>query len=254
MVVEEGGGVTLYDALGRPLAERAFSLGVDARDGGGVAEVIVWSGGLVARMRDNRLLQVDDFVAPRVRRLQDSAICGEVHRAACGSAAARAPPGTSAEVLVATGDALLVIDAARCEEKHVGASPVTRLAVAPNGAMIAVFTEDGTLVVVSADFENIGASSGRARRGTPAASAGVVRRRRGGAILGRDAAVGGPSGTHSTPTTSPRCYYLRDGARITSRRLSSAACSRCHGGRLPPAPPRPPRCCTMRSRTSTRAP
>lgn len=158
VVVEEGGGVTLYDALGRPLAERAFSLGVDARDGGGVAEVIVWGGGLVARMRDNRLLQVDDFVAPRVRRLQDSAICGEgapePRCVAVLQPPEEAPPGTSAEVLVATGDALLVIDAARCEEKHVGASPVTRLAVAPNGAMIAVFTEDGTLVVVSADFEN----------------------------------------------------------------------------------------------------
>ena len=154
--VEDDGSVTLYDALGRPLPDATFSLGADARDGGGVVEAIVWEDGVVARTADNRLLMAEDLDAPRVTRLQDSAIEGGTPPRCMTvlQPGPDAPPGASPEVLLATDDALLVIDAVRSEERQISLSPVTRMAVAPNNAMVAAFTAEGKLVVMSADFEN----------------------------------------------------------------------------------------------------
>ena len=60
----------------------------------------------------------------------------------------------AAQVLVAAGEGLLVVDA---DAAHAAAAAVGRIqgmAVAPGGQFVAVFTADGRLVVLTADFAN----------------------------------------------------------------------------------------------------
>ena len=56
------------------------------------------------------------------------------------------------QVLVAAGDGVLVVDADAAAEAASAVGPIHAMAVAPGGQFVAVFTADGRLVVLTADF------------------------------------------------------------------------------------------------------
>ena len=56
------------------------------------------------------------------------------------------------QVLVASGNGVLVVDADAAAEAAAAVGPIHAMAVAPGGQFVAVFTADGRLVVLTADF------------------------------------------------------------------------------------------------------
>ena len=59
------------------------------------------------------------------------------------------------QVLVATGDHVLIVDADSAQAHAHGQGPLLALAVAPNGSFVASFSESGRLMVWTADFTKV---------------------------------------------------------------------------------------------------
>lgn len=57
------------------------------------------------------------------------------------------------EVLIATGSTILVVDSKEATDQHLTQGPFTKMVVSPNGKLLALFTLDGKLWVVSTDFQ-----------------------------------------------------------------------------------------------------
>ncbi|KAJ1549328.1 hypothetical protein HK096_000121, partial [Nowakowskiella sp. JEL0078] len=67
------------------------------------------------------------------------------------------PPSLSlsrhVEILLAVNNTVLVSDASGVQDQHLTQGPFTRISVAPSGKVLALFTADGRLWVVSSDFQ-----------------------------------------------------------------------------------------------------
>ncbi|KAK9823042.1 hypothetical protein WJX81_002597 [Elliptochloris bilobata] len=148
MLLEQSGEVHLYSMHGQAQA-RSFSLGGEvAREG--VAACCLYGGGLVALTAGLQLWAVTDLEEPRPQRLADPRLAGPPH-----CLAVMEPRHTLSgciEVLVAAGDGVLVVDADSASEAAAAVGPIHAMAVAPGGQFVAVFTGDGRLVVLTADF------------------------------------------------------------------------------------------------------
>lgn len=59
---------------------------------------------------------------------------------------------TSVQVLVAHGNTVTLVDADAANDQELQHGPIRRLAVAPNGQFLAAFTDEGKLIVWTADF------------------------------------------------------------------------------------------------------
>ncbi|KAI8328235.1 Vps16, C-terminal region-domain-containing protein [Chlamydoabsidia padenii] len=57
------------------------------------------------------------------------------------------------EVLIATGTTILVVDTKESQDQFLQKGPFTKMTVSPNGKFLALFTAEGKLWVVSADFQ-----------------------------------------------------------------------------------------------------
>lgn len=60
--------------------------------------------------------------------------------------------GMSVQVLVAHGSTVTLVDADAATDQELQHGPIRRLAVAPNGQFLAAFTDEGKLIVWTADF------------------------------------------------------------------------------------------------------
>ncbi|KAF2863190.1 vacuolar protein sorting-associated protein 16 [Piedraia hortae CBS 480.64] len=127
----------------------SFTLGNGAEEHG-VRSGRFWSDGLVALLGNNTLLAVMDYEEPRPRTL------AKLPHGDVLSWAVIPPQYTSSrsvEVLVAIGKSVYVVDAAECEDKGLEAGPFTHIAVSPNGRLIALYTEDAKVWVITPDFQ-----------------------------------------------------------------------------------------------------
>uniref|UniRef100_A0A061RIB2 Protein VACUOLELESS1 n=1 Tax=Tetraselmis sp. GSL018 TaxID=582737 RepID=A0A061RIB2_9CHLO len=148
MVVERDGSVTMYSPFGE-LLPRQFSLGSACREQG-VSAAQVFSAGVVALTARNELWAVTGLEDPRPQKLADPGLFEPPH-----CMAVIEPHHTLSgcvEVVVAAGSTLKVVDADSCQDQGFAFGPVLRMAVSPNGQFLAVFTEDGRLMVLSSDF------------------------------------------------------------------------------------------------------
>ena len=59
---------------------------------------------------------------------------------------------TYVQVLVAHGNTVTLVDADAATDQELQHGPIRRLAVAPNGQFLAAFTDEGKLIVWTADF------------------------------------------------------------------------------------------------------
>lgn len=57
------------------------------------------------------------------------------------------------EVLVGAGKTLLVVDASEVQDQVMTEGPFVKLAVSPNGRFFALYSENGTVWVISSDFQ-----------------------------------------------------------------------------------------------------
>nr|POF18683.1 putative vacuolar protein sorting-associated protein 16 like [Quercus suber] len=147
LVVTEDGTVRSYADLQGD--STPFSLGHGAEDHG-VLSCRFWSSGFVALLGNNTLVTVNRYDEPRPQLL------------------AQAPPGDviswtvippehtssrSVEVLLAIGRTVYVVDAEECEDRGLEAGPFRHISISPNGSLIALYTDDGKVWVISSDFQ-----------------------------------------------------------------------------------------------------
>jgi hypothetical protein len=119
-----------------------------------VKEVRFWSTGFVALLRSNRLVAVPRYDEPRPRMLAEPGAHIEdnlIHSWAL------IPPAYTlsrhVEVLLSTGQTILVVDPTDAQDQDLQSGPFTHIAVSPNGRYVALYTTSGKLWVIKSDFQ-----------------------------------------------------------------------------------------------------
>eukprot|EP01104_Vermistella_antarctica_P013241 TRINITY_DN397_c0_g1_i3.p1 TRINITY_DN397_c0_g1~~TRINITY_DN397_c0_g1_i3.p1 ORF type:complete len:827 (-),score=204.45 TRINITY_DN397_c0_g1_i3:93-2573(-) len=148
VLVVEDGTVCMYDIHGT--LTNQFSLGTEVKEQR-VWECRVWGTGLVVITRNYEIYALTDFVEPRPKKLADSGLTEPP--TSWEIIEPRFTMSTNVEVLLATkSGTLLVIDAVSCQDMLLAKGPYTKLAVSPNGTILAMFSQMGVLEVVHTDF------------------------------------------------------------------------------------------------------
>lgn len=117
----------------------------------GVRACQFWASGLVALLSNNQLVAVSKYDEPRPRLL---APCpeGEV------SSWSLIPPAhtlsRSVEVLLAVDKTVFLVDTTEAEDKILQDGPFKHVGVSPTGRLVALFTNEGKLWIVSNDFQS----------------------------------------------------------------------------------------------------
>ncbi|OQO14833.1 hypothetical protein B0A48_00215 [Cryoendolithus antarcticus] len=148
LVVTQDGTVRSYVDLQTDFT--SFSLGHAAEEHG-VMSCKFWTTGFVALLGNNTIIAVTRYDEPRPHQLATPPR-GEV-----ASWAVIPPEYTSSrsvEVVLAIDKTIYVADAAECEDRQLEAGPFRHIAVSPNGKFIALYTDDGKVWVISADFQD----------------------------------------------------------------------------------------------------
>ncbi|KAI7862783.1 Vps16, C-terminal region-domain-containing protein [Spinellus fusiger] len=98
-----------------------------------------------------QLISVTNFDEPRPKPMAETGLIELPHSWAV------IPPqytlSRHVEVLIATGSTILVVDSKETQDQMLQQGPFTKMEVSPNGKFLALFTCDGKLWVVSADFQ-----------------------------------------------------------------------------------------------------
>ncbi|KAI9486646.1 MAG: Vps16, C-terminal region-domain-containing protein [Benjaminiella poitrasii] len=145
--VTDDGFVRLYPLHGH---YTQFSLGKDAKTDG-IIDCQIYGGGLVAITGKYQLISVINFEEPQPKPMAELKLEEPLHSWTV------IPPqftlSRHVEVLIATGNTILVVDSTEVIDQHLNQGPFTKLVVSPNGKFLALFTSDGRLWVVSTDFQ-----------------------------------------------------------------------------------------------------
>lgn len=126
---------------------------------GGVADAVFWGGGIAILTEDNRVVVTTDIESadPHPRELADPGIGDEEQVLCMAVVEPQFVMSGSPEVLLAVGDRVLSVDEDGVqvlgEELEIG--PVQKMAVSPNGKLLAAFAHDGRLLVIPTDFSRI---------------------------------------------------------------------------------------------------
>nr|CAB3477864.1 unnamed protein product [Digitaria exilis] len=126
---------------------------------GGVADAVFWGGGVAILTEDNRVVVATDIEAadPHPRDLADPGVGDEEHVLCMAVVEPQFVMSGSPEVLLAVGDRVIAVDEDGVqvlgEELEIG--PVQKMAVSPNGKLLAAFAHDGRLLVIPTDFSRI---------------------------------------------------------------------------------------------------
>ncbi|KAG0200791.1 hypothetical protein BGX28_006226 [Mortierella sp. GBA30] len=147
LCVIEDGTVRMYNILGE---YTQFSLGKEAKDNK-IIEVQFWGSGLVALTGSFRLIAITNFDEPQPTTLADPGINEPPHSWTV------IPPkftlSRHVEVLLAVNSTIVVVDATEARDELLQQGPFTKMSISPDGKFLALFTSDGKLLVVSADFQ-----------------------------------------------------------------------------------------------------
>ncbi|CCO31224.1 putative vacuolar protein sorting-associated protein 16 homolog [Rhizoctonia solani AG-1 IB] len=148
VALNEEGTYRIHDLSG---AYTQHSLGTDAADIG-IQDARIHEHGLVALTNQLTFLEVKAWTGtkPLALALPDPSLDGAPHGWSI------VPPDATIsrhiEVLVASGNTILSVDALECVDQRVGRGPFLSIAPSPNGKSIALLTSSGLVWVVSADF------------------------------------------------------------------------------------------------------
>ena len=148
VVVLDDGSVLLYSVDGRLV--QSFNLG-DEFKVDRVLQACIWKSGVVCLSRAYALVYVDDFAEPlprRMPRLQEP----EAPPTCMAIIPPELAPSKGLEVLLAIGKTILTVDVAGITDQKLTAGPLRCISVCPNGKMLACFTHDGFVWVITTDF------------------------------------------------------------------------------------------------------
>ncbi|CAM6111380.1 unnamed protein product [Calypogeia fissa] len=142
------GTVYRYNVHGE-LASQKFSMGKEVWDQG-VAEVIIWGTGVVVLTEANQLFCVSNLADPVPIKLAELTLEDPPH---CMTVVEpRFTVSGHVEVLLAAGSSVLVVDADSVVDPVPPIGPIQKMTISPDGSLLACFTHDGRLLVVSTDF------------------------------------------------------------------------------------------------------
>ena len=120
-----------------------------------MAECAFWGDGVVVRTEANKFFCLPDFPDPKVIKLADVGVLGEP----VGMAVIEPRYTMSGNVEVLLGsreeEGVMMVDEESLVRLRGSLGRVVKMAVSGNGRMLAAFTEDGRLLVVSTDFTRI---------------------------------------------------------------------------------------------------
>jgi vacuolar protein sorting-associated protein 16 len=126
---------------------------------GGVVDAVFWGGGIAVLTEDNRVIVTTDIEVadPHPCELADPRVRDEEQVLCMAVVEPQFVMSGSPEVLLAVGDRVLTVDEDSVQvlggELVIG--PVQKMAVSPNGKLLAAFAHDGRLLVIPTDFSRI---------------------------------------------------------------------------------------------------
>ncbi|KAI9229181.1 MAG: Vps16, N-terminal region-domain-containing protein [Piptocephalis tieghemiana] len=127
-----------------------FSLGSEAADKG-VLDVRIWPTGLVALLSDNSLIAVTSMDEPRPLSLAHPGVHMPPHDWQV------IPPELSLsrqpEIHLAIGSTIIVVDGQDAQDQLLQQGPFPHIALSPNGKIVALYTVEHRVWVVSADYQ-----------------------------------------------------------------------------------------------------
>lgn len=146
--VLDDGTVNMYNVQGRLI--QTFSMGEEFRQDK-VLLCCIWGNGLVCLSRRYLLVYVDNWEDPVARKMPR--LVDVTSNPTC--MAIIEPQFTRSkalEVLLAVDKTILVVDMTGVEDQKLTAGPLRKMSVCPNGKMLACFTHDGFVWVITTDF------------------------------------------------------------------------------------------------------
>ncbi|KAJ3259192.1 hypothetical protein HK103_002839 [Boothiomyces macroporosus] len=143
----EQGSIVILDLFGSSIQ---ISLGEDAKEFG-IIDAVVFNDGVVALTNNFQFIAITSLHEPRPRNLAN---IGLLEKPDCWDIL---PPdqniGRHLEVYVATKKTVFVVDQIRAQDQLLQKGPFHKMAISPNGKLLALYTFDGRLWVVSTDFQ-----------------------------------------------------------------------------------------------------
>eukprot|EP00898_Chlorokybus_atmophyticus_P007460 jgi/Chlat1/7715/Chrsp66S07190 len=152
LCVQDDGTVFRYNVFGQLLQPSQFSLGRECKDQR-VVQCHIWSSGLVARTAANQLVAITSLDEPRPQLLADPGFQDEP--ACMAVLEPRFTLSNAVEVMLAVGDTIYEVDAAGVTPHPLRAGIISRMVFSMLGKFLACFTQDGKLLVLSADLGQI---------------------------------------------------------------------------------------------------
>ncbi|KAL5997535.1 vacuolar protein sorting-associated protein 16 [Asimina triloba] len=118
-----------------------------------VVECVFWGNGMVCLTEANLIFCIPDFKNPKPCKLADPVL--EEYPLCVAVIEPQYTMSGNVEVLLAVNDYVLVVDEEGVQQMGVGIGPLQKMAVSKNGKLLASFTHDGRLLVITTDFSKI---------------------------------------------------------------------------------------------------
>ncbi|KAJ1920612.1 Vacuolar protein [Mycoemilia scoparia] len=137
--------IHIYSANGLDIGK------IEAARDKGIIDCKFWDNGLVAMTSDYQLIAVDDFREPKPHSL------AECNLDEAPSSWAIIPPHLTlshhVEVLLSVNSTILIVDSISVQDQFLNQGPFSKIAISPNGRLVALCTSFGLIQVVSSNFE-----------------------------------------------------------------------------------------------------
>ncbi|KAI9204231.1 Vps16, N-terminal region-domain-containing protein [Polychytrium aggregatum] len=145
--VLENGFVRIYDLFGEVTQ---LSLGQDSKEYG-VLECQVWDSGLMALTGNLKFVFIADLADSHPKELADAGLTQVPH--AWIVLDPKLTLSGHPEVIMAVGSSIVTLDGIKSQQQLLQQGPFNRIAAAPNGKFLALFSSTGSLLVLTSDFE-----------------------------------------------------------------------------------------------------
>ncbi|KAK9286019.1 hypothetical protein L1049_025222 [Liquidambar formosana] len=118
-----------------------------------VVDCIFWGNGVVCITEANQVFAVPDFKNPKPCKLADP--CLDEYPLCAAVIEPQYTMSGNVEVLLGVGDHVLLVEEDGVQQLGVGVGPLQKMVVSRTGKLLASFTHDGRLLVISTDFSKI---------------------------------------------------------------------------------------------------
>ncbi|RVW39543.1 Protein VACUOLELESS1 [Vitis vinifera] len=118
-----------------------------------VVECVFWGNGMVCITEANQIFCISDFKNPNPCKLADPNL--DDYPLCVAVIEPQYTMSGNVEVLLAVDDLVLLVEEDGVQQLGVGIGPLQKMVVSRNGKLLASFTHDGRLLVISTDFSKI---------------------------------------------------------------------------------------------------